>query len=91
MHIGNRSRPNPPPPPQQPFAYIIYKRGLETVAQKYDGSSPIHSPSSEVVIQSALDDPGPRDDPLGIRAGPGHIHILDGIYDLNSSSFKDLI
>ena len=61
---------------------------METVAQKYDGSSPIHSPSSEVVIQSALDDPGPRDDPSGIRAGPGHIHILDGIYDLNSSSFQ---
>ena len=28
--------------PQQPFTYIIYKRGLETVAQKYDGSNPIH-------------------------------------------------
>ena len=58
---------------------------METVAQKYDGSNPIHNPISEVVIQSALDDPGPLDNPSGIRAGPGHIHILDGIYDLSSS------
>jgi hypothetical protein len=71
--------------PQQPFTYIIYKRGLETVAQKSDGSNPIHDPISEVVIQSALDDPGPLDDPSGVRAGPGHIHILDGTYDLSPS------
>lgn len=72
-------------PPQQPFAYIIFKRGLETVAQKYDGSNPIHGSISEVVIQYALDDPGPLDDPSGRRTGPGHIHILDGMYDLSSS------
>lgn len=77
-----------PPQQQQPFAYIIYKRGLETVAQKYDGSNPIIHPIAEVVIQSALDDPGPLDNPSGIRAGPGHIHILDGTYDLTSSSFQ---
>ena len=71
--------------PQQPFAYIIYKRGLETVAQKYDGSNPIHDPITEVVIKNALNDPGPLDDPSGRRAGPGHVHILDGIYDLSSS------
>jgi hypothetical protein len=75
---------DPATPPQQPFAYIIYKRGLETVAQKYDGSNLIHGPISEVVIQDALNDPGPLDDPSGQRAGPGHIHILDGIYDLSS-------
>src|SRR5919107_959118 len=74
--------------PQQPFAYIIYKRGLETVAQKSDGSNPIHGPITDVLIQTALNDPGPLDDPSGIRAGPGHIHILDGIYDLNSSTFQ---
>ena len=72
-------------PLQQPFAYIIYKRGLETIAQKYDGSDPIQSPISEVVIQDALNDPGPLDDPSGRRTGPGNIHILDGIYDLSSS------
>jgi hypothetical protein len=71
--------------PKQPFTYIIYKRGLETVAQKSDGSNPIHDIISEVVIQTALNDPGPLDNPSGIRAGPGHIHILDGIYDLSSS------
>jgi hypothetical protein len=74
-----------PPSQQQAFAYIIYKRGLETVAQKSDGSNPIHHPISEVVIQNALNDPGPLDSPSGIRTGPGHIHILDGIYDLSSS------
>src|SRR5215208_6240773 len=74
-----------PPPQQQPFTYIIYKRGLETVAQKSDGNNLIIHPITEVVIQSALDDPGPLDDPAGTRAGPGHIHIRDGIYDLSSS------
>ena len=83
----HRLRATPPlaPVPQQPFAYIIYQKGLETVAQKYNGSNPIHNPISEVVIQSALDDPGPLVYPLGVRAGPGHIHILDGVYDLSSS------
>ncbi len=74
-----------PPSQQQAFAYIIYKRGLETVAQKSDGSNPIHHPISEVVIQNALNDHGPFDSPSGVRAGPGRIHILDGVYDLSPS------
>ena len=45
-------------------------------------------PISDVVIQSALNNPGPLDNPSGVRAGPGHIHILDGVYDLSSSSFQ---
>ena len=50
-------------PIQQSLTYIIYKRGLETVAQKYDGSNPIHNTIADAVIQSALNDPGPLDNP----------------------------
>jgi hypothetical protein len=70
-----------PAAPQQPFAWIIYRSGSETFAQKDDGSPPIHDPSPEVVIQTVLNDPGP----FGSPQGPGHIHIRRGIYDLSSS------
>ena len=65
--------------PQQPFTYVIYKRGSETVAQKSDGSNPVHDTITENPIITALEDPGPLDNPMGIRTWPGHIQILDGI------------
>jgi len=70
---------------QQPFTYIIYKRGSDTVAQKFDNSSPIANTNADQVINWVLQDPGPLDDPNGIRAGPGYIYIADGVYDLSSA------
>ena len=76
----------------QSFSYIVYTRGSETVAQKYIGGSypgggtnPIHSTSAEEVIKNVLADGGPVDDPNGVRAGPGHIYIRDGLYRFNNS------
>ena len=68
---------------QQAFTYIIYKRGSDTVAQKSDNSNPIVNSNADQVINGVLQDPGPLDNPSGIRAGPGHIYIADGIYDLS--------
>ena len=77
---------------EQSFTYIIYTRGSETVAEKYiggvypgGGTNPIHSSRPEDVIKSVLSDGGPVDDPDGIRAGPGHIYIRDGLYQLGTS------
>ena len=41
--------------------------------------------SPEEIIKSVLSDGGPVDDPDGIRAGPGHIYIRDGLYHLSPS------
>ena len=77
---------------EQSFTYIIYRRGSETVAQKYSGgiypgggTNPIHNTRPEEVIKSVLYDPGPADDPNGIRSGPGQIYIRDGLYQLSNS------
>jgi hypothetical protein len=69
----------------QGFTYIIYKDGNSTVAQKSDKSNPITNVNPEVVMNTVLKDPGPLDNLTGIRAGPGHIYVADGLYDLSSS------
>ena len=73
------------PTPPQAFTYIVYKDGNNTVAQKSDNSNPITNINPDVVINQVLQDPGPLDDPNGIRAGPGYIYVADGIYDLSPS------
>lgn len=69
----------------QPFSYIIYKRGSETIAQKYGGNDQIHSTRPEEVIKRVLSDPGPADDPNAIRSGPGHVYIRDGVYAMETA------
>jgi hypothetical protein len=67
------------------FSYIIYKSGADTIAQKSDGSTLITSRDPDVAIRKVLEQPGPLDNPGGIRAGPGHVYIADGMYDLSPS------
>jgi hypothetical protein len=76
----------------QAFTYVVYTRGPETFAQKYTGGvypggdiTPLHSTRPDEVIQAILNDGGPLDDPDGTRAGPGHIYIRDGLYQLSAS------
>ena len=77
----------------QTFSDIIYAQSADNAAQKNDdndGNNPIrNSIVAEAAIKTATDDPGPLDNnPSGIRAGLGHIHIHDRVNDLISSLFQ---